>query len=77
MPLLTIFQLYHGSFIGEGNRSTWRKPPTCRKSLDIEQRLKELRKELQELKTLASVRKLKLQESLEAQKVMIKISKLH
>ena len=44
---------------------------------DIEQRLKELRKELQELKTLASVRKLKLQESLEAQKVMIKISKLH
>jgi len=21
------------SFIGGGNRSTWRKPPTCRKSL--------------------------------------------
>ena len=30
----TIFQLYHGSqFIGGGNQSTWRKPPTCRKSL--------------------------------------------
>ena len=26
MSLLTIFQLYHGdSFIGGGNRSTWRK----------------------------------------------------
>ena len=23
------------SFIGEGNRSTWRKPPTCRKALTI------------------------------------------
>jgi ribosomal protein L29 len=72
MPLLTIFQLYHGSFIGEGNRKAKHFA-----SDDIEQRLKELRKELQELKTLASVRKLKLQESLEAQKVMIKISKLH
>jgi len=29
MPLSTIFQLYHGA----GNRSTRRKPPTCRKSL--------------------------------------------
>jgi hypothetical protein len=27
-PLSTIFQLYR-----EGNGSTWRKPPTCRKSL--------------------------------------------
>ena len=33
-PLSTLFQLYRGvSFIGEGNRSTGRKPPTCRKSL--------------------------------------------
>jgi hypothetical protein len=31
---LTLFQLYRGvSFIGGGNRSTRRKPPTCRKSL--------------------------------------------
>ena len=30
----TIFQLYRGiSFIGGGNRSTWRKPQTCCKSL--------------------------------------------
>ena len=30
----TIFQLYRGChFIGEGNRSTQRKPSTCRKSL--------------------------------------------
>jgi hypothetical protein len=28
-PLSTIFQLYHGSFIGGGNRGTWRKPPIC------------------------------------------------
>jgi len=34
MPLTTIFQLYRGiSFIGGGNRSAWRKPLTCRKSL--------------------------------------------
>jgi hypothetical protein len=33
MPLSTIFQLYRGSFIGGGNRSTRRKPPTWRKSL--------------------------------------------
>ena len=40
-PLLTIFQLYHRrgtnivtvSFIGGGNRSTQRKPPTRRKPL--------------------------------------------
>jgi hypothetical protein len=33
-PLSTIFQLYRGGqFIGGGNRSTWRKPPTCHKSL--------------------------------------------
>ena len=33
-PLSTIFQLYRGGrFIGGGNRSTQRKPPTCRKSL--------------------------------------------
>ena len=33
MPLSAIFQLYHGvSFIGGGNRSTGRKPQTCRKS---------------------------------------------
>jgi hypothetical protein len=32
--LSTIFQLYRGvSFIGGGNWSTWRKPPTCHKSL--------------------------------------------
>ena len=31
MPLSTIFQLYRGGFIGGGNRSTRRKPPTCRK----------------------------------------------
>ena len=43
---------------------------------DIEQRLKELRKELQELKTLASVRKLKLQESLEAQKFYTEVSEV-
>jgi hypothetical protein len=30
----TIFQLYRGGqFIGGGNRSTRRKPPTCRKPL--------------------------------------------
>ena len=28
MPLSTIFQLYRGG----GNRSSWRKPPTCCKS---------------------------------------------
>ena len=35
MPLSTIFQLYRGglSFTGGGNRSTRRKPHTCRKSL--------------------------------------------
>ena len=35
MPLTTIFQLYimAVSFIGGGNRSTRRKPKTCRKSL--------------------------------------------
>jgi len=38
MPLSTIFQLYFSyivavSFIGGGNWSTRRKPPTCRKSL--------------------------------------------
>jgi len=34
MPLSTIFQLYRvGQFIGGGNRSTGRKPPTCSKSL--------------------------------------------
>ena len=33
-PLSTIFHLYRGvSFIGGGNMSTRRKPPTCRKSL--------------------------------------------
>jgi len=33
-PLSTIFQLYRGvSFIDGGNRSTRRKPPTCRRSL--------------------------------------------
>jgi len=35
-PLSTIFQLYRGgqvSFIDWGNRSTRRKPPTCRMSL--------------------------------------------
>ena len=33
-PLSTIFQLYRGgSFIGGGNRSTRRKPPTCCKPL--------------------------------------------
>ena len=32
-PLSTIFQLYHGSFIGGGNQSTRRKRPTCHKSL--------------------------------------------
>jgi len=32
--VLTIFHLYRGvSLIGGGNRSTWRKPSTCRKSL--------------------------------------------
>ena len=32
-PLSTIFQLHLViSFIGGGNRSTMRKPPTCRKS---------------------------------------------
>jgi len=32
--LSRIFQLYRGGrFIGGGNRSTQRKPPTCRKSL--------------------------------------------
>ena len=36
MPLSTIFQLYHGGqFIGGGNRSTLRKPPTCRKSHNV------------------------------------------
>jgi len=38
MPLSTIFQLYRGGqfkLFGGGNRSTWRKPPTCRKSLTI------------------------------------------
>jgi len=29
----TISLLYRGHYIGEGNRSTRRKPPTCRKSL--------------------------------------------
>ena len=34
IPLSTIFQLYRGSkFIDRGNLSTWRKPPTCHKSL--------------------------------------------
>jgi hypothetical protein len=37
MPLSTIFQVYPvivaASFIGGGNENTWRKPPTCRKSL--------------------------------------------
>jgi len=34
MPFSTIFQLYRKvSFIGGGNRSTLRKPLTCRKSL--------------------------------------------
>ena len=33
-PLSTIFQLFCGvSFIGGGNQSTQRKPPTYRKSL--------------------------------------------
>ena len=34
-PLSKIFHLYRGGqfFIGGGNRSTQRKPPTCRKSL--------------------------------------------
>jgi uncharacterized surface protein with fasciclin (FAS1) repeats len=33
MPLRAIFQIYRGvQFIGGGNRSTRRKPPTCRKS---------------------------------------------
>ena len=33
-PLSTLFQLYRAvSFNGGGNRSTWRKPQTCRKSL--------------------------------------------
>ena len=32
-PLSTIFHLFHGvSFTGGGNRSTWKKPPTCSKS---------------------------------------------
>jgi hypothetical protein len=33
-PLSTIFQLYRGGqvFVGGRNRSTRRKPPTCRKS---------------------------------------------
>ena len=31
---IPIFQLYFGgNFIGGGNRSTQREPPTCRKSL--------------------------------------------
>ena len=38
-------------------------------SEEINEKLKQLHNELQELKTLASVRKLKLQESLESQKV--------
>ena len=35
MPLSTLFQLYRGGqvFVGGRNRSTRRKPPTCRKSL--------------------------------------------
>jgi len=34
MQLSTIFQLYRGrQFIGGGNLSTRRKPPTCRNSL--------------------------------------------
>jgi hypothetical protein len=34
-PLLTIFQLYTSvsQFFWWGNRSTWRKPPSCSKSL--------------------------------------------
>ena len=33
-PLSTILHLYRGiMFIGGGNRSTQKKPPTCRKSL--------------------------------------------
>jgi hypothetical protein len=35
-PLSTAFQLYRGLQFysgGGGNQSTWRKPPTCRKSL--------------------------------------------
>jgi hypothetical protein len=36
MPLSTIFLLYRDSeFIGGGNQSTRRKPPTCRNSLTI------------------------------------------
>jgi hypothetical protein len=38
-PLSTLFQLYRYivavSVIGGGNRSTRKKPPTCRKSLDV------------------------------------------
>jgi len=35
-PLSTIFQLYRVvSLIGGGNRSTWRKLPTCLKSLAV------------------------------------------
>jgi len=34
MALSTIIQLYRAShFIGGGSRHTWRKPPTCHKSL--------------------------------------------
>jgi hypothetical protein len=33
-PLSAIFQYIMAvSFIGAGDQSTWRKPPTCRKSL--------------------------------------------
>jgi len=33
MPLSTIFQLGMSWLYGGGNWKTWRKPPTCRKSL--------------------------------------------
>jgi len=33
MPLSTMFQLVAVSFIGGGNRSTWRKPLSYRKSM--------------------------------------------
>jgi len=35
MPLSILFQLYRGGqfFFGGRNHSTWRKQPTCRKSM--------------------------------------------